>query len=40
MGLGSTMLMGSSAHLQTFKAHVKLALMEGDCDCIGQFSSS
>jgi hypothetical protein len=28
------------AHLQTFKAHVKLASMEGDCDCLGHFSSS
>jgi len=28
------------AHLQTFKAHVKLASMEGVCECIVQFSSS
>lgn len=31
---------GAFAHLQTFKAHVKVASMEGVCDCIGQFSSS
>lgn len=29
----------AAAHLQTFKAHVKLASMEGACDRIDQFSS-
>ena len=30
----------ATAHLQTFKAHVKFASMEGACDRIDQFSSN